>query len=97
MAEQELCQQCNQRHDCQKVYQQLGNIEGPSIVVKVISAFLLPLVVFIVSLAVFGRMFAGATGPGQVQTALSFVLALLATFVCILIIRVINRRLSQDR
>jgi hypothetical protein len=76
------------------VYQQLGNIEGPSVLVKVISAFLLPLVVFIVSLAVFERMFAGATGAGQAQTALSFVLALLATFVCILIIRVINRRLG---
>jgi DMSO/TMAO reductase YedYZ heme-binding membrane subunit len=74
------------------VYQQLGNTKGPSVVVKVVLAFLVPLVVFITSLAVFGRMFAGVTEAEQVQTGLSFLLALLATLACILIIRVIDRQ-----
>ena len=91
MAEQKFCQDCNQKHDCQEIYQQLGDIKGPSVVVKVIVAFLLPLVVFIVSLAAFERILAGAISTEQVQTALSFLMALLVTFVCILIIRVINR------
>jgi len=72
----------------------MGNTKGPSIVNKVIVAFLLPLVVFITSLATFERIFAGATSVEQAQTAVSFLLALLTTFVCILITRVINRQFS---
>ncbi len=94
MAEQKLCENCKQKHDCQKIYQQLGEIAGPSVVVKVIVAFLLPLVVFIVSLAVFAphQFFVkNWCGIEELQTVLSFLMALLVTFVCILIIRVINR------
>lgn len=97
MAQQEFCQECNQRHDCQEVYQQLGNVKGPSVVVKVVFAFLVPLVVFIVSLAVFERVFASVIETEQVQTAVSLLLALLAASVCILITRVVNRKFSQDR
>lgn len=94
MAQQELCQQCRQRQDCGKVYEQLGRIEGPSIVKKVIMAFLLPLLTFIVSLAVFERVFSGLWGGGQVRSALSFASALLLTFVCILLTRCIGRKFS---
>lgn len=91
MAEQKFCENCTQKHDCQKVYQQLGDIEGPSVVIKVIVAFLLPLVVFIVSLAVFQESFGNAISSKRMQTALSLLSALLVTFVCILTVRVINR------
>jgi uncharacterized membrane protein len=91
MAEQKICEDCKQKHDCQRIYEQLGDVEGPSVVIKVIVAFLLPLVVFIVSLAVFQEIFAKAISSQRLQTALSLLLALLVTFVCILIVRVINR------
>ena len=91
MAEQNICEDCKQKHDCQEIYKQLGDVEGPSVVIKVIVAFLLPLVVFIVSLAVFQEIFAKAISSQRLQTALSLLLALLVTFVCILIVRVINR------
>ncbi|KPK34243.1 MAG: hypothetical protein AMJ65_18565 [Phycisphaerae bacterium SG8_4] len=45
MTQQELCQQCNQRRNCGQVYERLGKTEGPSVVKKVVLAFLLPLVV----------------------------------------------------
>ena len=93
MAEQKFCQDCNQKHDCRKVYQQLGNVKGPSVVSKVIVAFLLPGVVFIVSLAVFEEIFAEVVSAGKLQTLLSFLIAVLMTFVCILIVQVINRQL----
>ena len=70
----------------------MGNASCSSIVLKAIIAFLLPLMVFIVSLAVFERVLAGAINTEQTQTAVSFLLALLATFICILIIRVINKQ-----
>ena len=94
MTEQKVCQDCNQKHDCQRIYEQLGDVEGPSVVIKVIVAFLLPLVVFIVSLAAFQQIFAKAISSQRVQTAFSFLLALVVTFICILIVRVIRKRIS---
>ena len=94
MASQRFCRDCIQEHDCKRVYEQLGDSPCPSVALKAILAFLLPLIVLIVSLAVFERVLAGAINNGRVQTALNLLLALLATFVCILITRVINRKLS---
>jgi len=91
MTSGKFCQDCIQKHDCKRIYEQLGDSQGPSVALKAILAFLLPLMVFIVSLAVFEREFTGAIVAKSVQTALSFVLALLVTFVCVLITRVINK------
>ena len=79
------------------MYEQLGKLEGPSIVWKVVLAFLLPLVVFVGSLAFFERMFSGVITAGQSQSALSFAAALVPTFVCILLIRVIGGKFGRDR
>ncbi len=94
MAQEEFCQDCNQKHDCQKIYEQLGNVKSPSVVFKVIVAFLLPVVVFIVSLAVFEEVLAKAVNTEELQTLLSFLISLFITFVCILIVQVINRQLK---
>ncbi|MHC4169378.1 MAG: hypothetical protein ACYSWQ_20720 [Planctomycetota bacterium] len=66
------------------MYEQLGKLEGPSIVWKV------------GSLAFFERMFSGVITAGQSQSALSFVAALVPTFVCILLTRVIGGRFGRD-
>ncbi len=108
MIQQEFCQDCHQKHDCQEVYRQLGHATCPSVVRKVIAAFLLPLIVFIISLAVFDEIIAAAggnilrssqdgnpAGTQELQTAISFLMALLTTFVCVLVITVINRRLGK--
>lgn len=95
MTEQEFCDNCNQKHNCGSIYHQLGNTNGPSVVVKVVIAFLLPLVVFIFSLAVFQEIFTKTTSSQRILTVLSLVSALLVTFSCVLIVRVINKRLGQ--
>jgi hypothetical protein len=77
------------------VYEQLGRIEGPSVVKKVLLAFLLPLVVFIASLAVFERVLWAVASVRQTRSALSFASAVLMTFVCILLVKVIDRRFSR--
>jgi len=79
------------------VYEQLGNIRSPSVAVKVVLAFLLPLVVFIVSLAVFEKILAGSFDSGQSRTAAAFLLALLATLICIVTVKFTNRHFGQDR
>ena len=95
MTQQELCQQCSQRRDCGQVYEQLGRIEGPSVAKKVVLAFLLPLVVFMASLAVFERVLSPVAGVGQTRSALSFASAMSLTFVCMLLVKVIDRRFSK--
>ena len=91
MASQKFCKDCIQKHDCRSIYEQLGNDSSPSVALKAVLAFLLPLMVFIVSLAVFERVLAGVINAERMQTVLGFVLALLVTFVCVLITRVINK------
>ncbi len=107
MVQQEFCQNCRQKHDCQEVYRRLGNAAGPSILLKTIVAFLLPLIVFIISLAVFDKIFAAAGGSilsfsqddnpanaHKMQTVISFLMALLITSVCVFITRVINKKIN---
>ncbi len=94
MVEQKICEDCKQKHDCQEIYQQLGDVQGPSVVVKVIVAFLLPLVVFIVTLAIFDKILSGFEMTTDLQTVFSVAASLLITFICILIVRVVNRRIS---
>ena len=92
MAQEKFCQECTQRHapletpkksltghDCREVYQQLGKAEGPSVVFKVVAAFLLPLMVFIAALAASEKILAKVISSKEAQTALSFLLALAVT------------------
>ena len=97
MAQEKFCQDCNQKHDCRKIYEQLGNVKGPSVVFKVIVAFLLPVVVFIASLVAFERILAGVIDTKGSQTVLGFLLALSAALVCVLIIKAINKRPDKNR
>lgn len=97
MVQQESCQGCHQKDDCQKIYGQLTNAKGPSVTVKVVLAFLLPLVVFIVSLAAFEKILAGSFDAGQLRAAVTFLLALLTTLICIFIVKFANRHFSKNR
>lgn len=78
MAEQNFCQNCHQKHNCSEIYRQLGHIKGPSVVLKAVTVFLLPLVVFIVTLTAFEKIFAWTK---ELQTTLGFLMALSVTVV----------------
>lgn len=97
MVQEKFCEGCEQSEKCQDVSRKLGNIKGPSIALKVIVAFLLPLVVFIVSLAVFERLFAGSIDTEGLRTAAGFLAALAVTFVFILIVKVISKQISKAK
>ncbi len=95
MHRQDFCESCDQKHDCQEVYQQLGKKEGPSVTFKVVIAFLIPILVFIAVLIASEKILAGMIETKELRIAVDFLLALSITFVCILIIKVINK--SGDR
>jgi hypothetical protein len=97
MVEQTNCHECTQQSQCQEVYEKLGNIQGPSVVFNVLAAFLLPIVVFIVSLAGFDKILAKVTTIKELQTAAGLLLALLVTCVCVLMTRAISRNLIKNK
>ncbi|MHC4646708.1 MAG: hypothetical protein ACYTBJ_14515 [Planctomycetota bacterium] len=92
MDKREVCESCNQSRDCKEVYGRLGGAEGPSVAWRAVLAFLLPMVVFIACLAASERVLTGAVKSGACRTAVSVVLALLAAFVCVLVVRALERR-----
>jgi len=97
MTQQKFCQGCSRQHDCQRIYQQLANIQGPSFVVKVIFAFLLPLLVFIGCLSAFQGILGVIIVSEWLQVSISLLLAVLVTLSSILIIRAVSRQSSKNR
>ena len=95
MAKENLCQDCSEKHDCKEVYELLGKAKGPSVVVRVIVAFLLPLVVFIGSLAAFEQILTNSMQATKLRLVLSFLLALVVTIALIMTMQVINKRLTK--
>ena len=57
----------------------MENSKSPSVVIKVVFAFLLPLVVFIAALVASEKILAGIINSKEAQTVLSFLLALAVT------------------
>ena len=87
MTEQNFCQLCGQRDNCRQAYEQLGSSQGPSVVSKVIFAFLLPMLVFIVALAVFEKILAQTPAATPLATAIGFTMALIVTAALMLTIK----------
>lgn len=75
----------------------MGNTKNPSVVFKVVIAFLVPMIVFIASLVIFDHILAKVMNNKEAQTALSFLLALSVTFVAVLVIKAINKKLSKNK
>lgn len=84
------CSDCTQANGCKSTYEQLGRQGGPSVVWKVVVAFMLPIAVFIVSLAIFGKIFEGVIEGEKQRIGLSFISSAVITFISIIIIRAIN-------
>ena len=97
MAQQRFCQQCGRRDDCQDVYQKLGGSKGPSLVSKVVVAFAVPLLFFIVCLAVSERVLAQTINAERLRTAVAFVFSVSTTLVLILVIRAVSGRFGRSK
>ncbi len=97
MVDEKFCQDCNQGPSCQQRYQQLANLKGPSITYQVVIAFLLPLLVLIACVAIFGKLLANTSIAKQLQTAFVFLSALLVTFGLILVIKLSGKNFTKNR
>ena len=97
MVQQEFCDRCDQTRTCRDVYRRLGEARGPSIVLKVLAAFVAPILVFIGCLAAFEHLLGARVEKEQLRIAITFLPALLVTFAAILIIRAVNRRVGKKK
>ncbi len=97
MAQQQLCHLCGQSHECHQAYKQLGRARGPSVACKVIVAFALPIAAFITTLITFEKILTETVNTAQLQTALSFLLALAVTLSVILLTKAVNTQINKRR
>jgi len=91
MTEEKFCQKCDERHKCREIYQKIGNAKGRSFVCEVLIAFLLPILAFIASFAIFDTILVKAIETKEIRTALDFILALSVTFALVVIIKIIRQ------
>ena len=70
MADEKFCSGCRQRHDCKSTYEKLGKVKGESVFLKSVGAFLVPILLFIISLAVFEPVFESWISGKNARTAI---------------------------
>lgn len=96
MTEAKWCDGCSQAHDCKRVYERLGHIEGPSVALKATIAFVFPIGVFTAALGLFGRLLHHVVAS-QYRTLCAFALALSVTAVVMLVVSLIAKRFDKRR
>ena len=91
----DTCSGCGQKQTCRGAYEKMGHSDVPNVTLKVILAFVLPIGVFVLSLAGTTKWLAGHI-EGSLLTLLSFLSALLVTFVFVCVIRVLQGPITKD-
>ena len=86
--------QCGSRHGngprCMDIYQQLDQSEGPSIVGKIVLAFVLPMMIFVVALVVVSFLLPTAWS-GDAKAIVSTLVALCTAVAWVRITHIITR------
>ena len=96
MMNMKLCDKCGYRHSrgrcCIDIYQQLGKTKGPSVVGKVLLAFIVPLLVFITSLILAAYILSIFMAEEGTNSFLALLIALAVTVIIVRIIRICTRK-----
>ena len=95
MIDEKFCQDCGQRHQCRQVYEKMGSTQGPSVLRKVLLAFLLPVMIFIAALTVFESTLIKTNHQNGIGIAVSFLLALVITLLSILAIKIFEKQFGK--
>ncbi len=87
MTQIESCDQCGQKHQCQEAFRRLGNAQGRSVFLSSLTAFVLPLAVFIVVLAVAQWFLARYIDSDGLRAAVALLVAVAVAAACVIIVR----------
>ena len=69
------CSECNHKHDCKSIYEAMGHSRGPSVLGKVFAAFVIPIFVFILTIAAAETILIRAGMPTEWRLLSGFILA----------------------
>jgi len=95
MPDEDFCKKCAQKQDCKTIYEQLGKQKSPSVALKIVFAFLLPILIFILSLAFCGPLLKNVIKTEKLLTAVNALLAFMITFVYLLSAKMFNEKLQK--
>ena len=98
MDEQKSCQDCSTKNSCQDVYCEIGKKKGQSIVIKAVTALLLPMLVFITTLVATEKILKTQLNieNKEMQTIIVFLTAIAVTAIAVIIIKVINKKTNNE-
>jgi len=90
-----ICQECSQKESCKQAFEKLGNAKGPSVTIKSILAFLLPLIIFIAALGIFEKIFQKSISSKQLEIGIGFLLAAAVAMIYILAVWFISKHIRK--
>ena len=95
MKNDDYCSGCGHKDTCRQAYDKMGKAKGPNVAMKAIVAFLVPIGVFVGSLAGSQRLL-GNRFAGHALTLVSFILASSITLLVVFVIRAVNRPKKKE-
>lgn len=81
------CNNCSQKESCREIFEKLGSSKAPPVLLKTVQAFLLPLILFIVVLAVADKVLAGKIASSLGKNLLALAAAAAIVFLYLLILK----------
>jgi len=92
MVDRQECQNCEQKHNCREVYRQMADPKAPKVLRNVIQAFLLPLIIFIFSLAAAEKLLTAKLKSEAGKNFAALAAAVLAVFLYLAILKIWRRK-----
>ena len=85
------CDNCGQKNSCQAVYEKLGNSKTPPVLLKIVTALLLPLVFFVVTVVAAEKIFFERITNPSWRNVLALVAAIAVVCLYLLIFKFLRR------
>lgn len=86
------CEKCSEKESCREVFKKLGSLKGPSVLLKVIQAFLLPLILFVAALAAAEKALAGKFAGATARDIAALAAGAFAVFLYLAILKLWRRK-----
>ena len=75
MKEKDFCKQCDKKHSCRDVYEKIGKSKSPPVTMQLIKAFVLPVLLFILTFVSLESLITKLTNNSKLQIVLQIVIA----------------------
>ena len=95
-AVKEKCNECPQKRSCKDVYRRLGEYRGQSVAFKVVVVFVIPVLIFIFTLAVAENLLLHTINSRNMASLLSFLIALIVTLLAVFITSFVIKKYSKE-